>query len=363
MKKTCSVLTFLLTSFLLIAQNPDSWYRVYKGKAGNLVTIMHLHKAGKNYSGYVWFEQNQTPMQIYAGYPVPESDSITISSSTSTISFLLTGVFSATGFKGNSQLEKDGVPVKRASFDLQINNEKAYSAFAYFFSEGKDSLPAQYKNFSKIDYFSSAVWPTGSTLSDEALKKFIRQKLNIKIATIETRNWITDEKNKLLKSWKSSNMKMSPKETAELGMSLSHWQEDKILVLHENEKFISIASYNFLEAGGAMHGSFSTTVTTFNKTNNKQLVLTDVLNAQGILILPAILDQVARINFGVKNNRPLDENGFTVKKILPTKNMYVTGTGIGFMYAPYEIKSFADGEINLLVPLTVLKPYLMPGIF
>ena len=131
--------------------------------------------------------------------------------------------------------------------------------------------------------------------------------------------------------------------------------------MHENEKLISLAYYSFLEASGAAHGNFSTTVATFNKQTGKQLQLTDVLNTQGINLLPGILEQVARIMYNAKNSNPLDQNGFLVKKFMPSKNMYVTGSGIGFIYAPYEIKSFADGEINLLVPFAVLKPYLLPG--
>jgi Protein of unknown function (DUF3298) len=46
---------------------------------------------------------------------------------------------------------------------------------------------------------------------------------------------------------------------------------------------------------------------------------------------------------------------------MPAENFYVTTAGIGFLYAPYEIKSFADGEVNLLVPFSALNAYLQPG--
>lgn len=111
-----------------------------------------------------------------------------------------------------------------------------------------------------------------------------------------------------------------------------------------------------------MHGAFNTTVATFNKQTGKQLFLKDVINPQGINLLPAILDKVGRIIYGVKKNMPFDENGFTVNKIMPTENIYVTGVGICFVYAPSQLKSFADGEINLIVPFTALTNYLMPGI-
>ena len=46
---------------------------------------------------------------------------------------------------------------------------------------------------------------------------------------------------------------------------------------------------------------------------------------------------------------------------MPTENFYITTSGIGFLYAPYELKSFAEGEVNLLVPFSALNTYLQPG--
>lgn len=360
MKYFLYFIQFLFSYYISIAQSSDNWYKVFTGKAGNLSTVVHLHKAGINYHGYAWFEQNQTPMELYSYY-VPKTDSIMISGSSSLVSLVLTGILTATSFTGNSQLIKEGSPVKYAGFQLQESKEKKFSSFSYFFAEGIDTMPAQYKNYSRLNYFSSAVWPTGTKPLDESLKKFIRTSLGMKTPAVETGKFITDAKNKLSKAWKAEYVRMTPKETADLGMSLSHWEENRILLMHEDEKLISLAYYSFLEAGGAAHGNFSTTVATFNKQSGKLLQLTDVLNAQGINLLPGILEQVARIMYNAKNTKPLDQNGFVVKKILPTKNMYVTGSGIGFLYAPYEIKSFADGEINLLVPFAALKPYLLPG--
>jgi hypothetical protein len=360
MKKLFFMLAFLCCSFLTFSQSSENWYKVFTGKVGNLATTVHLHKAGINYHGYAWFEQNQTPMQLYSYY-VPKTDSIMISGTASMVSMVLTGILTATSFTGNSQLIKEGSPTKQAVFQLQETKEKPYSAFSYFSAVTKDTMPAQYKNYSQFNYFSSSVWPADSKPIDESLKKFIRTSLGMKTATAETSKYIIDTKNNLSKGWKAEYERMTPKETAELGMSLSHQEENTILVMHENDKLISLAFYSFLEAGGAAHGSFSTKVATFNKLYGKQLQLTDVLNTQGINLLPSILEQVARIMYNAKNNKPLDQNGFLVKKIMPAINMYVTGSGIGFMYAPYEIKPFSDGEINLLIPFTALKSYLLPG--
>ena len=130
--------------------------------------------------------------------------------------------------------------------------------------------------------------------------------------------------------------------------------------MYENAKYITLANFNSGYMGGA-HETYATTISTFNKQTSKKLALTDILNTAGIQALPKLLDQAAREQFAVKNIKPLNQNGFLVTRILPNQNFYLTETGIGFIYAPYSIKSFADGEINLLVPFKALKAYLKPG--
>ena len=81
---------------------------MYSGKVGNLSATLHLHKANKNYSGYIWFAQNQWPMSIYSAEQVAKTDSIHISSGSGPISLNLTGVFVNESFNGISLLQKEG---------------------------------------------------------------------------------------------------------------------------------------------------------------------------------------------------------------------------------------------------------------
>ena len=360
MKNIFSILLILLTACIASAQSAESWYKVYTGKVGNLPATLHLHKAGKDYSGYIWFDQNQWPMQVYPGEPVKGTDSLGISAISGPIALNLTGVFTPNSFSGNSTLSKDNNAGKKAPFQLQLNAEKTFTPFAYYFAEGSAKLAPQYKNESQCRYFSTAAWPVGSGILNEALKKQIQQTLGIKTPAAGIAKWIIDDKERTLNAWKRENGKLSPKEASEMGLSLSVEQENKILVMYENDQHLTLANYNFAYTGGA-HGNFVTTLATFNKQSGRKLTLNDVITPAGNKALPLILDRVARLQYSVKNNKPLDQNYFLVNTIKPSENFYVTTTGIGFLYAPYEIKSFADGEVNLLVPFTALKPYLQPA--
>lgn len=360
MKRTFIGIMLSVISSIGIAQNNGSWYKVFTGKVGNMAATMHLYKAGESYGGYIWFAQNQWPMTLYYNEPLIKNDSLNISASGGPISFIFSGILTGKSFSGNSALQKENNPSKNASFLLQASDDKIFTSLSIYFTKGNAKLLPQIKNESEASYMTVSVWPAENNTLAMALKKHIQQTLGIKMPVTDPSKWMTDEKNKFLTTWKKGNSKMSPKEASEMGLSLSVEQEDRVMVMYENEQLITIAHYSFEFTGGA-HGNYATSLATIQKSSGKKIVLSDVLNAAGIKALPAILDKVARVQFEIKNNKPLDQNYFLVNKIPASENFYVTTTGIGFLYAPYEIKSFAEGEVNLLVPFTALASYLQPG--
>ncbi|CAN5372347.1 hypothetical protein BH11BAC3_BH11BAC3_15540 [soil metagenome] len=355
-----TVLLFL-SILSLSAQSSDGWYKVFTGKIGNYTATLHLHKTAKSYNGYLWFTQNQWPMPLYYNEPQKKSDSLVLSANSGPMAIVLSGIFLDDKIIGVSELSKDGNTPKKAGFNLQLSTETSFTAFGYFYADGSAKLPPALKNESECSFKSSTIWPENSVPNSLVFKNEIKQLLAIKTPVTDIGKSLNDEKNKMLLAWKKDNGKLTPKDAADMGLSLSVEQEDRVLVMYENEKYITLAHYSFSYSGGA-HGNFVTKLSSFNKKTGKKLKLADIITSAGIAYFPRILEQVARLQYGVKNSTPLDQNGFLVNKISPTENFYVTDSGIGFLYAPYEIKSFADGEVNLMVPFAAIKTYLQPGI-
>lgn len=359
MKIIITAIAFLITSLFSTSQTTENWYKVYTGKVGSLSATLHLCKADKNYAGYVWFDKNQWPMPLYYDEPNTKTDSFNMSASSGPISIAFSGVLSSQNYAGNSILTKENSPSKSAAFQLQPVDEKTFTPFEHYFTRGNAKLMPEIKNESEGNYVSATIWPVGNNAFAESIKKQIRQMLTMPATVTQPGKWLNDQKTKFLATWKKENSKMSPKDLADMGLSLSVEEEDRIMVMYENEKYITLANYNFSYTGGA-HGNYATTLATLNKQDGKKMQLTDVFTQGGIKALPALLDRVARIQDGITNNSPLDQNNFLVKKIEPSKNFYITTSGIEFLYATYEIKSFADGEVNLLIPFTALVNYLQP---
>jgi hypothetical protein len=359
MKIFITAVFLFINSCLGIAQTTPGWYKTFTGKIGNLNAVIHLIKSSKDYYGYVWFDQNQWPMPLYSGEPVSKSDSISISASSGPLTITLTGVLLGNNFSGKSILQKENSGSKSAGFQLQATADKTFTTFIFLYSMGSGKLLPKIKNESTCDYYSGVVWPEENNLLDASLKKEIREMLGMKTAS-DPKIWLENEKNKFIGTWLKENSKLSPKDASEMGLSLSVEEQSRIMVMYENEHIITLANYGYSFSGGA-HGNYATSTINLEKQTGKKLLLSDVLNAEGVKALPMFLDRVARLQYGITNNKSLKENNFFVEKIEPSKEFYVTSASIGFIYPPYAIKSFAEGEINLSVPFTALKAYLQPA--
>lgn len=359
LKKSLPVLAVFFMQQFAGAQSRDGWYKVFTGKVGAYDATLHLHKTARNYSGYLWFQQVQVPMKIYYDEPNKKSDSLIVGAGNGPFNLLLSGILQGDHFNGTSEFTNFRTALKKEDFTLQVT-ETAFTPFSYFYTEGFAKLPPQFENQSDCNYVASTIWPAGNRSADSLYKNEVRQMFAIKKPVEEIGTWLIDEKNNFISNWRKTKTRLSPTETAGMGLSLSLHQELRVLVMFENAKYITLANYNSGYTGGA-HEIYATNLSTLSKQYGKKLLLADIVTPAGIQALPRLLDEAARKQYNIKNTKPLDQNGFLAKRITAGQNFYVNDYGLGFIYAPYAIKSFAEGEINLLVPFSALKAYLKPA--
>lgn len=359
MKRVCLSVAFFLAIHIVNAQSDSIWYKTYTGEIGNMEATLHLCKAGSSYSGYVWFRQLQWPMQIINSQRMTDTDSVQLSAMNGAASLNLTGVFNENNFSGNSTLQK-GSASKNAGFQMSLNTGQGFTPFGYYFVQGSTRLPAKLKNESQCDFSSGTVWPINKGALSASLKKEISVLLAIKPNVANPAVSMKAAEDEFFAGWLKDNSKMTPAEASQMGLSLSASQGTNIMVMYEDDRTITLAAFNSAYSGGA-HDMYSTSLYNFDKKSGRRLQLKDVLTPAGIRLLPAYLDRAARMQYGITNQKPLDQNNFFVKEIKPTENFYITSDDIGFLYPPYALKSFADGEVNLLVPIQTLSRYLQPA--
>jgi hypothetical protein len=108
---------------------------------------------------------------------------------------------------------------------------------------------------------------------------------------------------------------------------------------------------------GGAHGNYATTVVSYDPEKMKSIERKDVLKPGHEKALQAALNQSARKRAGLSAGGNLGDAYF-VEEIPFTDNFYLTNKGMVFSYPPYEIASYADGQVELFVPFTALKEWL-----
>ncbi len=126
-------------------------------------------------------------------------------------------------------------------------------------------------------------------------------------------------------------------------------------VLFNQNGYLVLSMYSYAYTGGA-HGNYGTRMYCFDVTAQKQLSLQDLLSIDSTT-MQQLLEQHYRKQYAVPSSAPLNSRLF-VKQLEPNNNFYFSPKGLGFSYSPYEIASYADGEIKVWVPFAELKPYL-----
>ena len=140
------------------------------------------------------------------------------------------------------------------------------------------------------------------------------------------------------------------------GYGLRYEQQQSTYVLWNQAPLLSLSFYGYNYMGGA-HGDYGTYAVTYDTRTGQRLRFADIFRPGSEAQLSKILDQAVRRTLHIPATQPLEENLF-VKTIPVTHNVYLTGGGVVFIYTPYEIASYAQGEIPVFVPMAELQPLL-----
>lgn len=142
--------------------------------------------------------------------------------------------------------------------------------------------------------------------------------------------------------------------------TLRYEDQANTYVLWNEGDLLSIGYFGYYYSGGA-HGNYGTTVASYDTRTGRHLRSTDIFRPGTEAQLEKLLGRYARLALGLKPGQPLSNVLF--ENTLPTtSNVYLTGGGAVFVYAPYEVASFAQGEIRVFVPLSALQPLLQSGL-
>jgi hypothetical protein len=144
------------------------------------------------------------------------------------------------------------------------------------------------------------------------------------------------------------------------GIGLSYADQSATYVLCRQGNLLSIGFFRYNYSGGA-HGNYGTTAVSYDLRTGQRLPYEAIFQPTAAAQLPALLDRAVRPLVGLQPNEPLSKQLF-VRKMPVTHNVYLTAGGAVFIYQPYEIAAYAQGEVRVFLPLSELRPLLREGL-
>ncbi len=138
-------------------------------------------------------------------------------------------------------------------------------------------------------------------------------------------------------------------------------------VVRQDSALVTVEVGGYSYQGGA-HGASFTTYINWNAKDNKNIKLSDILTDGYNSKLTSVADSIFRKDEKLEPNQPLDNYFFKDNKFALNENFLITPLGLKFLYNQYEIKPYAAGQTELLIPYqnissllkpnTVISPYL-----
>lgn len=161
----------------------------------------------------------------------------------------------------------------------------------------------------------------------------------------------------------ATDSRPAPADTAGIGpygIGMNYEDQTATYVLYQQGDLLSLGFYHYNYSGGA-HGNYGLTPASYDLRTGRRLRYDDIFQPTAAQQLPALLGQAVRLQLTLRPGESLDKQLF-VNKMPVTHQVFLTAGGAVFVYQPYEIASYAQGEIHVFVPLSALRPLLREGL-
>ncbi|MBA3647566.1 MAG: DUF3298 and DUF4163 domain-containing protein [Chitinophagales bacterium] len=131
-------------------------------------------------------------------------------------------------------------------------------------------------------------------------------------------------------------------------------------VLFNENYILSLRKLNYEYTGGA-HGNSSFVNLVFNLHTGYPLKLDDILKPSEINQISQLENGQLRKDYNIQAGHALTDAGFLIDKVESNNNFFITKSGLGFTYNPYEIAPYVFGSVNVIIPWNQLQPLINPN--
>lgn len=132
-------------------------------------------------------------------------------------------------------------------------------------------------------------------------------------------------------------------------------------ILRQDSSLVTLQISGYTFQGGA-HGSSLTTFINWDVKAHRYITLKDILIDNYQHPLDSVGEKIFRKQENISATETLKTNYFFKgDKFALNNNYLITPMGIKFLYNQYEIKPYAAGQTDLLIPYSQIQPLLRPN--
>ncbi|PWS25951.1 hypothetical protein DHW03_18025 [Pedobacter yonginense] len=338
-----------------VADLPENFYKRLEGEIAGKHVVMNLQKTGSDYSGTYYYNGSWLNLSIDT---LIGKDSVVLNENNYAEYYFdehaksnrLALKWVGNGFNGKWMNGKTDT-----TFPINLTEKYPAGSYSFSISTYQDSIKAfpQKAKSPVAEIGLKALTAPENAWLDQQLKKLMGFKDN-------QTNW-----NAGLKSMASSYLEDYKKNVAEYEKDgdtnvafLNYSNHSNQSLVYNDKDFVIIEQMDDDYSGGA-HGNYASTFHCLDVKTKKKLVLSDVVKVD-TLILQGLLEKNLRKQYNVKAGEKLSTVLFD-DYLKPNNNFYFNDNGLAFLYNPYEVASYAQGQIIVYIPFTELKPYLTPA--
>lgn len=139
------------------------------------------------------------------------------------------------------------------------------------------------------------------------------------------------------------------------------FMDGKVEVTEQKPQYLSML-YTYVNYAGGAHINSSFNYLNYDPENQVEIALDSLIKPGSMPALTAVAEKIFRKNENLSPSASLkDIYFFDNDKFSLNQNFSITNNGLKFLYNPYEIKAFAFGTTELVIPFADLKDIARPN--
>lgn len=297
-------------------------YYCFTGNIDKYPVTFHLYRVNDKFSGSYYYNSSEEAIDISGDLDKDHFLKLTHSDAEGNTTEVLSGNFKDSTFSGTWSYKS-----KLLAFRVSTKNNNSGLNFDYIYTHGEKKLPKEEYGRTELTYEAAAVWPVAGSQhpATNLIKQLITAEFDEKSSGGEIGKVMTKQKNEILNPVRKEDE------------SITYELYKGVQVIYLSEKLLTLSSSTYIDGGGA-HPNNYTFFQCVDLVHNRKLAITDVLDTlTNRTTLQTLLEKKFRT-----------ARDYLFSNIIPVgQNIILTSKGIGFHYNPYEVGTYAEGDVYL----------------